>query len=132
LFTNIKCKAIKPQGLSNILSENSQQPKEIFKKRYESAFESCYALIFCVHFMIKVNEKSAFQINNEDWIRLKIQKWKTNCLNRYDNGTLLRIVLVDCQGFEEIFTLEEEIDWTRIHWIRFMLHVRYTLKSNNQ
>jgi hypothetical protein len=60
--------------------------------------------------MIKVNGKSAFQINNENWIRLKVQKWKTDCLNRYERSTLLMIVPVDCQGFEEIFTLEEEID----------------------
>jgi hypothetical protein len=59
--------------------------------------------------------------------KLKIQKWAENCLNRYDSATLLMIILIDNQGFEEIFDLDEEKDdWSQVQWIRFLIHARYT------
>jgi hypothetical protein len=97
-----------------------QSLKIIFDESPEPFQNPYYDLVFCAHILIRVNDKSAFKVSNEAWIKLKIQKWAENCLNRYDRATLLMIILIDNQGFEEIFDVDEERDdWSQVHWIRF-------------
>jgi hypothetical protein len=39
------------------------------------------------------------------------------------------VILIDNQGFEKVFSYEEDIDWISIHWIRFMIHARKTFET---
>jgi hypothetical protein len=72
--------------------------------------------------MIKIKHNYNFVYNNDVGLYMKFQKWKDNCLERYDEAKLIMIVRINKQGFEEIYDKEEEYDyWDHMPWVDFEL-----------
>jgi hypothetical protein len=60
-----------------------------------------FKIHFCIYIMLCTKYNWRFNVINQTAVYNKRQQWSENCINKYEEATILEIILINARGEEE-------------------------------